>query len=714
MLLLTVSSFTILAQNFANPNFNGAASSMLSVLPQSWQNVPASDPVCQVSISYQGLGDTPDMTNIYGPMSNTGIVGTPNMGDNFISGVRGNNFHEGIMQTVSGFIPGNQYKITFYQAVVKQENCLDTTGAWSVYMDTTLVGISALTTSHLAYNDPLLNWEEREIFFVATQSSHTFKFLPYDDDTNLNITSYELNAALRMGIDQFELTEVTYPTYYYDTTYCSVGNYNISLNYPNATYLWDDNSTGNTKLVHTSGIHTVEVTTPDSTFYNQYEVKIFEPSLATLPNDTVMCLGDTLLLHSPQNSYPYYWQNGSTSSSIEVYNTQEVEYTMYHNQCSSTAKMTVTVAPVPQINLNDTNLCYNEYFTTNLNPNYAYTWNDGSQTNNYSINSSGSYTVEVSNGFCASTETFNVHIVDSLSFEGFTDTNLCFGEEVVFSAPQGDFDAVWNDGSTGNLIVNQSGIYTLNLSNACQSKDFPVHVNVSPEIILSLGNDTTLCPDETIILSPQSNVTGTYTWQDGNNNSEYAVNAPGIYTLTLDHHGCSVTDTLEVNYTAPLNINLGNDTSICSLSQLQLTASTEESWNYSWSEGSTENSLWVTESGYYAVSVSNSCESTTDEIYVLVEDCQTNVFAPNTFTPNGDRHNNTFQFISEDDFDRFEWQIYNRWGELIFTGNSKDDVWDGSYHNQICPDGSYVWKLTYSVSGSAYVEQKTGTITLLS
>ena len=37
--------------------------------------------------------------------------------------------------------------------------------------------------------------------------------------------------------------------------------------------------------------------------------------------------------------------------------------------------------------------------------------------------------------------------------------------------------------------------------------------------------------------------------------------------------------------------------------------------------------------------------------------------------------------------------IYNRWGELIITLNDIDEVWDGRYDNQLCPDGTYTWKI---------------------
>lgn len=108
-------------------------------------------------------------------------------------------FQEGIMQGVSGFVPDSTYTIRFYQSVVKSYGSYDTSGSWAVYAGNTLIGITEPTTSLVAYDNWPFLWEERTVSFIASSSYHTIKFLPVDDDTDLEVMAP--NGSLRMGID---------------------------------------------------------------------------------------------------------------------------------------------------------------------------------------------------------------------------------------------------------------------------------------------------------------------------------------------------------------------------------------------------------------------------------------------------------------------------------------------------------------------------------
>lgn len=85
------------------------------------------------------------------------------------------------------------------------------------------------------------------------------------------------------------------------------------------------------------------------------------------------------------------------------------------------------------------------------------------------------------------------------------------------------------------------------------------------------------------------------------------------------------------------------------------------------------------------------------------------VYAPNTFTPDGDEFNNTFLPIVYLPVERWKLQIFNRWGELIFETLDVNQAWDGSMNGgsftksatstnsngNLVQDGTYLWKLTF-------------------
>lgn len=208
--IFTLSTYTCKAQQFLNGGLEGVAAG-ISILPPNWQNVPFDDINCQAT--HVGWA-TPDLTDTIDISASSGIMGRPYSGLTFVSGMYGGDtansfFQEGIMQNVTGFEINHVYVINFHQSVVKQDNALDKSGAWAVYIDTILAGITASTNSEIAYNNIALTWDSRSITFTATATSHLIKFLPVDDDLDGNFSTSNTNGALRMGIDNIYLNSAT-------------------------------------------------------------------------------------------------------------------------------------------------------------------------------------------------------------------------------------------------------------------------------------------------------------------------------------------------------------------------------------------------------------------------------------------------------------------------------------------------------------------------
>jgi gliding motility-associated-like protein len=70
------------------------------------------------------------------------------------------------------------------------------------------------------------------------------------------------------------------------------------------------------------------------------------------------------------------------------------------------------------------------------------------------------------------------------------------------------------------------------------------------------------------------------------------------------------------------------------------------------------------------------------------------VYIPNTFTPDGDRYNNDWS-ISTVGVKSLEVNIFNRWGEIIFTSNDLNFEWDGTYLGLYVPDGTYTYDVNF-------------------
>jgi gliding motility-associated-like protein len=85
---------------------------------------------------------------------------------------------------------------------------------------------------------------------------------------------------------------------------------------------------------------------------------------------------------------------------------------------------------------------------------------------------------------------------------------------------------------------------------------------------------------------------------------------------------------------------------------------------------------------------------------------------PNAFTPNNDGRNDVF-FISNpfalETLHAFE--IFDRWGNRVFTTTEVSDSWDGTYRGQELNPGLYLYKVKYTCQGSERV--KSGSVMLL-
>jgi gliding motility-associated-like protein len=87
-------------------------------------------------------------------------------------------------------------------------------------------------------------------------------------------------------------------------------------------------------------------------------------------------------------------------------------------------------------------------------------------------------------------------------------------------------------------------------------------------------------------------------------------------------------------------------------------------------------------------------------------------YIPNAFSPNKDGLNEVFNMRGVAYTKRFNMQIFNRWGELLFESQDIEQGWDGTYQGQAVPPGTYVYKIQY-VDLNGRSMQKFGDLTLL-
>lgn len=176
---------------------------------------------------------------------------------------------------------------------------------------------------------------------------------------------------------------------------------------------------------------------------------------------------------------------------------------------------------------------------------------------------------------------------------------------------------LWDDGSTGSTLnVNSSGTYSLTVTGGCESGIDSIEINFINQLPVNIPeSDIQLCPGGTYVLSLNSDA-GSYTWQDGSTSSEYTISEPGVYQVSM-YDGCDLTtDEVFVFLLEPPTVSLGPDITLCSGEEVDIYLDPDMG-EFLWHNNTTSNSFIISGPGDYAVTVTNACGTSSDEIEVF-------------------------------------------------------------------------------------------------
>jgi gliding motility-associated-like protein len=88
------------------------------------------------------------------------------------------------------------------------------------------------------------------------------------------------------------------------------------------------------------------------------------------------------------------------------------------------------------------------------------------------------------------------------------------------------------------------------------------------------------------------------------------------------------------------------------------------------------------------------------------------VHIPNAFSPNGDNQNDFLELFIGRDVLEFKFQIFNRWGQLVFETTQSSDAWDGTFKGSPLDTGVFVYQIDFKKNDGSR-EKRAGNITLM-
>ncbi len=346
----------------------------------------------------------------------------------------------------------------------------------------------------------------------------------------------------------------------------------------------------------------------------------------------------------------------------------------------------------------------------------SYCWQDGSTDAVYIATDTGTYWVSVQDEFgCSYTDTIKI----MTTAEGINlgpDFSICPGDTAVLNPGSGYFQYNWQDGSTmEEYSVYSPGTYWVEVTTitGCTATDTIV-VDNNPLPEPDLGPDATICQGETITLDPGAGFVQ-YLWHDGLSDRFYQAYQEGmIWVEVMNDKGCKSADTINITHIPFQQVDFGKDTVITQNQTFILDAG--DGYNmYEWQDGSSDRFYEVKDEGWYFVQASFENCTSSDSVYVILNDCQSTMIIPNCFTPNGDGYNEVFN-VSATKISRFNILIFNRWGQQLYESDDLEKGWDGKVNGRVCPIGTYFYLIRYTtecVGGTEQPAEKKGSVTLL-
>jgi gliding motility-associated-like protein len=406
------------------------------------------------------------------------------------------------------------------------------------------------------------------------------------------------------------------------------------------------------------------------------------------------------------------------------------------NGCTSSfgpfAVSNFTAPNAPTANFDNPSPCINNAITGTAavvaNASYSWTGPNGftANTNSFTIDpvllvNSGSYCISISVNGCPSNPTcidLTVNAIPIISMAANNqDSTACMDQIVTLNAAGGNsyqwtgpngFSATGSSVSIDGQSVNQSGYYYVTgMSGQNCSANDSMLVTIYPLPTISLSSNSTqndlFCSGSNVLLV--ANASGNIEWigPNGFNNfndsivfNPAVVDQSGTYIVSVsDTNNCVATDSLTIQIqNADFGGINGND-ELCIGETLQLTASGGNTYNWSGPNmfvssasnvtipGMTQNSA-----GTYVVEITDSmgCQST-DSINVAIVVTPECLFIPGLVTPDFDGHNDSWEINGLDQFQEAQVDIFNRWGNLVYSVSPYSTPWMGEINEGLSIDG---------------------------
>lgn len=314
---------------------------------------------------------------------------------------------------------------------------------------------------------------------------------------------------------------------------------------------------------------------------------------------------------------------------------------------------------------------------------------------------------------CSIEITDTVHVNCNGAYTGAVYMNIQAANPYTLSLSNG---AISIDGSSFEGLLAEN--YEIIIVDANQCSD-TVSIKIKEPPVLEVD---LLCENSQLIATVTGGVSNyDYLWKDRNStiisyDSVVVYEPKNLYDFKLtDSKGCVFTDTVEVVADFSVNDTLGEMPFEVLLNDQSVNSVLFE-WDFGDGESSTLSSPSHSyqEVGSFDLSLTISDQHQCQDYKTITIEVQGFEMEPNNwegmfnaFSPNGDGINDDFSFLDNNAISSFQVNIYNRWGNLVFSWNDPKQKWNGqSKSGKKLKQGVYFYDLKAQGQNGKNYEKK--------
>jgi gliding motility-associated-like protein len=293
-------------------------------------------------------------------------------------------------------------------------------------------------------------------------------------------------------------------------------------------------------------------------------------------------------------------------------------------------------------------------------------------------------------------------------------TPVCYGEKLTLFASNGDSYAWTGPGgytsNQQNPVINsedvKAGTYQVAITTGECISTSSVNVELNPKINADAGENISICPGGGTTLHATGGTI--YLWSPAKGlsdvNSASPLATPDVtttYTVMVAANNCTVKDSVTVTVIKDPIADAGTDKQITLGQSTQLDGQASgDNVSYYWTPADyldNPNKINPVASPLaditYTLHVTSGapCLATkTDQALVSV---YKKVIVPNSFSPNNDGFNDTWNIEALYTFPESATQVFSRYGNVVYSSKGYAKPWDGSTAGGKLPAGTYYYRI---------------------